>query len=88
MIYKTPNTIALYEVDWSEWLPDGDTINTSDWVVDGVVNEGTDKTTTTTTIILSGGVIGDTHVVTNTITTTAGNTVDRVLHFKIQEQGS
>ncbi len=88
MIYKPAAAIITYAVDWSEWLPDGDTISTSVWVVDGVTNVSDSNTTTTTAIEISGGITGDVHTITNTITTLAGSITARTLYVKIQDQGS
>ncbi len=88
MIYKPAAATITYTMDWSEWLPDGDTISASVWAVDGVTNESDSNTTTTTTIKISGGVTGDVHTITNTITTAAGSITPRTLYVKIQDQGS
>lgn len=61
-----------YQADWSSWLTE-EVIIASQWIVDdpAVVIETNFKTDTGTTVWLSGGVLGDSYTVTNTITTSA-----------------
>ena len=62
-----------YEIDWSKWLETGDTIAASSWAaLSGMTEVGTTHTTTTATIIVSGGTIGVTYALVNTITTANG----------------
>ena len=87
---KDPDAVLDYSIDWSAWLPTGDTITASTYTVnsdaaDAIVVDDTSFNTTTTTVWLSGGVAGQTYTVTNHITTSAGRQDDRSLTIKIKE---
>lgn len=68
---KGPSDILSYGLDWTAWLS-GDTIATSTWAVatSTLTTVGTSNTTKVATIKVSGGTVGTTYTVTNTITTT------------------
>jgi hypothetical protein len=58
---KDPDEILDCKLDWSARL-DGDTINTSTWIVPtGITKTSDTKTTSTTTIWLQGGTLGQTY---------------------------
>jgi hypothetical protein len=83
---KDPNAVLDYEIDWSKWLPMGDTILTSEWLVaDGIDMDSETNTNTTTTIWLSGGTAGQRYSLTNRITTTGGRTQDRTIVIRVKE---
>lgn len=70
-----------YRADWATWLG-SDTISTSDWTVPtGLVEDSDSNTTTDATVILSGGVVGTTYTVSNTIVTAAGLTAVRSFYL-------
>jgi len=75
------------EIDWSDWLPTGDSIASSAWTCTGyglTVTDGGYTTATTTVWIGPGGVPSHClYGVTNTITTTGGRTADRTLRVRI-----
>jgi len=78
---KAPAEVLDYLINWATWL-DSDTISSSSWSADtGLTVDSDSNTTTSATVWLSGGVLGTTLVVTNTIITVAGRT--RVASFKI-----
>lgn len=84
---KDPDAVLDYQVDWSSWLATGETISSSDWVVQtGITETSASNTTTTATIWLSGGTAGVTYTVTNRIVTTANRTNDRSLYITVREQ--
>lgn len=84
---KDPDAVLDYQVDWSSWLATGETISSSDWVVQtGITETSASNTTTTATIWLSGGTAGVTYTVTNRIVTTASRTNDRSLYITVREQ--
>jgi len=69
---KDPTARLVYGFDWTEWLPEGHSISTSNWEVPtGLVNNGEqyDSDTDITSVILSGGTKGKTYLVKNTIVT-------------------
>jgi hypothetical protein len=83
---KDPNDVLDYEVNWSQWLPTGDTIATSEWFVpDGITQDSESNTNTTTTIWLSGGTAGQSYALTNRITTTQGRQRDRTITIRVRE---
>jgi hypothetical protein len=62
-----------YQIDYAAWLPTGDPIATSTWSVPAGITKDSDSfTDDDTTIILSGGTVGQTYEIENTITTTNG----------------
>ena len=74
---KDPEAVLDYTIDWSSWL-DSDTISSSDWTVsDGLTESSSTNDTTSATIWLSGGSVGRTYRVTNTIITVGGRTEER-----------
>ena len=75
---KFPGEKLDYIVDWTtkNWLETGETIVTSTWSVEtGVTDSDESNTTTTATIFIAGGTLGETYILTNTITTS--NAVSR-----------
>jgi hypothetical protein len=66
-----------YSLDWTQYLA-GDTIASSTWVVPTGIVQATpnpSNTTTSTTIWLSGGTVGKTYELQNTVTTVGGRTL-------------
>ncbi len=85
MFTKDPDAELDYRRDWSKWLPEGDTIETSTWLVpDGITSESESHDDTTATIWLSGGTVGQSYEITNRITTTEGRTDDRTFTVAIR----
>lgn len=85
---KDPQAILDYSLDWGPWL-DGDTISTSNWVVESplVIESGTESFDSTTTVLfISGGTAGQTYLVTNTITTAGGRTDERSFELRIRNR--
>jgi hypothetical protein len=84
---KDPQSTLDYQIDWSEWLADGDTISASQWTVpSGLTEESSTNTTTTATVLLSGGDLGVTYAVANRITTAAGLIVERTIALVIADR--
>lgn len=80
---KDPDEVVHYGITWAaDMALIGETITASQWFVaagTGLVigpNPST-FTTTATTVWLSGGVIGQTYIVTNRINTSGGQTLDQ-----------
>jgi len=87
---KDPDAVLDYTVDWTAWLPSGDTITASTFTVNSdadnaVVVDDQLNDAHTTTVWLSGGVAGQKYTVTNHITTAAGRQDDRSLTITIKE---
>ena len=73
-----------YSIDWSCWLPTGDTITNSVWTSDTCITLGDESFTgTTTTVWVSGGAAHYLYLVFNTITTAGGRVISRPLRFHI-----
>lgn len=71
--YKDPQAFLDYSIDWSAWLPSGDTIVTSTWMADGGITISMEtNTSTTSTVWIAGGTTNVLHRATNQITTAAG----------------
>lgn len=91
VIDKDSEAILSYQLDWSDWLPSGDEIDTSAWSVetisgdsDNLTSTSTGKTTTTTEVTLSGGTLGNIYRVYNTITTVNSLTERRYFRVKVK----
>lgn len=95
---KDPNSEVPYGVAWDAFLGDGESIQTSEWIVpDGLTsaNEYTNSTQTVrgetytrcNVIVLSGGVAGEEYEVTNRIASTpSGWREDRSFKVKVREK--
>lgn len=86
MEYKSPTDVLDYVHDLTSELG-VDTINSSAWVLDAGITKDSDSTTTTAaTVWISGGTVGNTYAVTNTIVTASGRTHYKAFYLRIQEQ--
>jgi hypothetical protein len=88
---KDPDAALAYGVDWSDWLLDGESITNSTWFVDPVDSPplevlGDDGSPPDTAVLISGGELGVVYRVTNRIVTSFGNTADRSLVIRIEQQ--
>jgi len=86
---KDPDATLDYQIDWSDWLADGESIVTSEWVVLGatLVDEG--STATLSTAWISGGSVGAMISLTNRITTDSSPVAridDRTLIIKVAQK--
>jgi hypothetical protein len=83
LVNKAPTAVMPVVLDWSEWLG-SETISSSSWVVEaGLTISATQFTTTTTTAWLTGGVLGETYILTNTVVTSTGRTEPRAVVVKL-----
>lgn len=90
---KQPAEVKDYDIDFSEWLPTGDTIST--YEADVVCIVGTDDDTltvdsqsassTTVKTWLSGGTDGCTYKVTVTVTTVGGRVDQSEFKVKVKD---
>jgi hypothetical protein len=84
--YKDPDEILIFGINWGDYL-DTDTILTSSWIVPAGVSQVNNAfTDTLATIKLSGGTLGQVYRITNRITTSDGETVDKSLDIEIAEK--
>jgi hypothetical protein len=83
---KDPSATLDYTLDWGAWLA-SDTIATSDWTVPtGLTLVRSEVTPSQAIAWISGGVVGTTYAVTNTITTTGGRTDTRTIMFTVSNR--
>lgn len=84
---KDPDAQLDYTLDWSIWLPVGDTIAASQWVLPPDLSQvSSTNTTTTATVWLKGGVLGATYLIVNRVTTasTPARIEDRTIQIRMQ----
>lgn len=82
-IDKDPEATLDYSIDWTNWMPTSDTINTSTWAVtspagdsDPITVSSDSETSYVATAVLTGGTAGNSYTITNTIATN-NNITDR-----------
>jgi hypothetical protein len=81
---KDPNAVLDYQVDWSSWLANGETISTSSFTVEaGLTKDSESNTTSSGTVWLSGGVEGTRYRITHRITTNQARTDDRSFMVRV-----
>ncbi len=87
---KDPDDICDYQFNWEERLEDGETIATSTFTIDegsvevDMVDNPPDFAGALTTFWLSGGVAGETCIITNRIVTSAGRQYDDSARLRIK----
>lgn len=74
---KSEDSTESLTIDWADRLG-ADTISDSDWEGDGVTLSGESNTTTSTTVMVAGS--GG--YVTNTVTTTGGETLKQMIRVR------
>lgn len=83
---KDPGAKKDYRKDWSQWLDEGDVIETSTWTVPDELEHVTDShDDTSATIWLAGGTLGASYTVTNHIVTADGREDDSSFYFTIRD---
>jgi hypothetical protein len=82
---KDPDETRAYAIDWSDHLGAA-TISTSTWTVEqGSVSVSTDtETTTVATVVLTGGTIGETAQLRNTMVSSAGETLKQSIRVRVR----
>lgn len=84
---KDPDAVLDYLNDWTDWLPDGDTIVTSTWTAETGITIDSDTNTTTAAVVwLSGGTAGTKYLVTNHIVTAQGREDDWSILINCKEK--
>lgn len=83
---KDPDEILDYQVDWTEKLLEGETIATSQFILDqgSVTIESSSQDDAVATVWLSGGVAGELAVLTNRIVTSELRTYDQSIRLRIR----
>lgn len=90
-IDKDPGARLIYSMDWSEWLPTGDTLASVSYSISTVAGDANPivkhgqgiSGTAISYTELSGGSDGEIYTVTGTITTANGNTDVRRFKLKV-----
>ncbi len=78
---KDPDETLDYIINWAVHLDD-DTIASSSWAAEtGITVDSDTNTTTTATVWLSGGTIKEFYLVTNTIVTDGGRTLEQSIRI-------
>lgn len=79
-----PGADLDYSVNWMPWLDSGETIATSDWTAStGItLSRAAVVGSTMASVFAAGGVAGQSYVLTNTITTSAGRTDSRTITLR------
>ena len=87
---KTPNEEKDYAIDWSPVIAADVTISSSDWEVVGAGSPADLDIVTDTidgqnaVVRLSGGTLDEDYTVVNTITTSAGETLDDAIEVRVR----
>ncbi len=88
---KDPAATLDYQVDWSAWLADGETLTPEITVSDGITLNPNGKTTTVengrkATFWLAGGTAGEVYSIGFRITTSAGRVDERTIKLPVLER--
>lgn len=84
---KDPDSIVDYQCNWAEWLSIDEAIEHAEWIVPtGLNNVQISHSETVSTVWLSEGVVGETYLLTNRITTTGGRVEDRTLRIRVTDK--
>ena len=89
-VKKDPQAKLDYGLDWTRWLPPGDTIVASTWTVTGpdasLVASTPSFSGTQTGVWLAGGTADQTYEATNHIVTQAGREDERTLTVRVVQR--
>ena len=84
---KDPSAKLDYSIDWSRWLPTGDTISAVTWSASGVTvsaSPAPSHASGVATAWLEGGTEGEDATVTCQVTTTAGRIDERSIRVQVR----
>jgi hypothetical protein len=95
-ITKDPQAKLVYAFDWSEWLPEGDTVSTVSYSLQVRANDPAPlvresqgvQSGTRTYVELSGGQVGKVYTVTADITTEDGSRDRRNFRVKVENRSA
>jgi hypothetical protein len=86
-IEKDPYAVLDYTLDWTNWMPDSDTITSVSVTADsGITVDSTSNTSYIVTAYISGGTAGNIYNVEYRITTTNGLRDSRNFRIKVLER--
>lgn len=86
---KDPAAKLDYSIDWSSWLPAGDTIASVAWTATGATVCGSPAPSVASgiaTVWIEGGTDGTTATVVCQVTTTAGRIDERTIRLTVRER--
>lgn len=85
---KDPTEELDYSVDWSEWVPERDTLATATWSVPADLTQPKPPSQdgSKVTVWLAGGEVGQTYPVVCRIVTTAGRKAERTFYVHIEQK--
>lgn len=90
VIDKDPTSVLNYGIDWTKWLPAGDSVASVAWDLDGTINEVDNAIQGNVTYIrISGGALGESPMPSAraTITTALSNEIrPQTLYFNMVSQ--
>jgi len=94
-IEKDTEAQLVYTLDWSDWLPQGDSLSTVNWSITARANdpdpleiESSGINGTKTYVELSNGQEGKSYIVTARITTTDGAIDRRFFRVKVMSRSA
>jgi hypothetical protein len=95
-IFKDPQSQLVYTLDWSEWLPVGDTVSSVTWTIQARSNDPAPlveessgvQSGTHTYIELSGGAAKKIYTVTAEILTADGSTDRRNFRVRVENRSA
>lgn len=92
-IEKDPYSVLDYTLDWTNWMPDGDTISSASVSIETISGDSSpltlDSTTTTTVLVtgfISSGTAGNIYNIEYRIITTNGLRDSRNFRIKVLER--
>ena len=86
-IEKDPYAVLDYSLDWTNWMPSGDTISAISITADaGITVDSSTNTDYIATANISGGTAGTTYNIEYNITTTNGLKDSRNFRIKVVER--
>lgn len=86
-IEKDPYAVLDYSLDWTNWMPSGDTISAISITADaGITIDSSTNTDYIATAYISGGTAGTTYNIEYNITTTNGLKDSRNFRIKVVER--
>jgi hypothetical protein len=95
-ISKDPEARLTYTLDWTDWLPTGDTVSTVVWTIGARVNDPAPlvnvssgiQTGKLTYIELSGGQVNKIYTVTAKVTTADGLIDRRAFRVRVENRSA
>lgn len=87
-IDKDTEAVLDYSINWGDWMPTGDSVNTSTFTItaisgdtDALTVNSSAISTNVCTAVISGGTAGNIYTVSNTIAT--NNNITERRHFRV-----